>query len=70
MTKEMRLKYLPVADSAGRLRRPAGGKDIIYLCDVIDELEGILRDIQHSLPVSVQNIIERQLFVAMTKKNP
>jgi len=68
MTSAMRKKYASVADSAGRLRRPAGGKDIIYLCDVIDELEGILRDVQHSSPVNVQNSIERRLFAAMTRK--
>jgi len=70
MTKEMRKKYALVADSAGRLRRPAGGNDVIYLCDVIDELESILRDVQHSSPVSVQNTIERRLLAAMTKKSP
>ena len=68
MTSAMRKKYASVADSAGHLRRPAGGKDIIYLCDVIDELEGILRDVQHSSPVNVQNSIERRLFAAMTRK--
>ena len=70
ITREMRKKYAPVEDSAGRLRRPAGGRDIIYLCDVIDKLEGILRDVQHSSPVSVQNTIERRLFAAMSRKSP
>ena len=70
MTGAMRKKYAPVADSAGRLRRPAGGKDIILLCKVIDELEGILRDVQHSSPVDVQNTIERRLFAAMSRKCP
>ena len=28
MTKEMRKKYALVAELAGRLRRPAGGKDM------------------------------------------
>ena len=46
------------------------GNDITYLCDVIDELESILRDVQHSSPVSVQNTIERRLLAAMTKKSP
>ena len=68
MTKAMRKKYAPVADSAGRLRRPASGRDIIYLCDVIDELEGLLRDIQQYSPVNVQNTIERWLLAAMTRK--
>ena len=68
ITCEMRKKYAPVADSAGRLRRPAGGRDIIYLCDVIDELEGLLRDIQQYSPVNVQNTIERRLLAAMSRK--
>ena len=70
MTKSMRKKYAPVVESAGRLRLKAGGKDIIYLCDVIDELEGIVRDIQHSSPIPVQNTIERRLFMAMSRKSP
>ena len=65
MTKSMRKKYAPVVESAGRLRLKAGGRDIIYLCDVIDELHGILRDVQHSSPISVQNTIERRLSAAM-----
>ena len=68
MTSAMRKKYAPVVDSAGRLRRPAGGRDIIYLCDVIDELEGLLRDIQQYSPVNVQNTIERRLLAAMSRK--
>ena len=70
ITREIRKKYAPVADSAGRLRRPAGGRDIIYLCDVIDELESLLRDIQQYSPVNVQNTIERWLLAAMTRKSP
>ena len=67
MTREMRKKYFHVEDS-DRLRLKAGGRDVYYLCDVIDELEGILQDVQHSSPVSIQNTIERRLFAAMTKK--
>ena len=70
MTRAMRKKYAPVTDTQTRVWRPAGGRDIVYLCDVIDELEGILRDIQHSSPVSVHNAIERQLFAAMSRKSP
>ena len=72
MTSDMRKKYAPkpvsATDPLGCLRCPAGGRDIIYLCDVIDELEGILRDIQRSSTVDVDNAIERRLLAAMTRK--
>jgi len=68
MTKAMRKKYAPVADSAGRLRLKAGARDIICLCDVIDELEGILRDVQRNVPLSEQNFIDRRLLAAITRK--
>ena len=67
MTRAMRKKYIPVEDSAGRLRLKAGGRDIILLCDVIDELEGLLRDIQQYSPVNVQNTIERKLLAMRTR---
>ena len=70
MTKEMRKKYALVAELAGRLRRPAGGKDIVCLHDVIDELDGILRDIQLDIQNSSPDTIERRLFAAMTRKCP
>ena len=70
MTKEMRKKYALVAELAGRLRRPAGGKDIVCLHDVIDELDGILRDIQLDVQNSSPDTIERRLFAAMTRKAP
>ena len=56
MTREMRKKYAPVPDSVGRLRRPAGGRDIIYLCDVIDELECIVREVEGNLPLNARII--------------
>ena len=70
MTRAMRLKYIPVADLAGIKRRPAGGKDIVCLHDVIDELDGILRDIQLDIQNSSPDTIERRLFAAMTRKCP
>ncbi|OHB71904.1 MAG: hypothetical protein A2W23_06550 [Planctomycetes bacterium RBG_16_43_13] len=68
MTREMRKKYAPVPDSAGRMRRPAGGKDVIYLCGVIDELESIVRDIQGNLPLNTQHWINQRLLIARAKK--
>ena len=70
MTKEMRKKYALVAELAGRLRRPAGGKDIVCLHDVIDELESILRDVQRMATIDVDNLIERRLLAAISKKSP
>ena len=70
ITREMLKKYAPVADSAGRLSRPAGGKDIIHLCNVINELEGILRDVQRMATIDVDNLIERRLLAAISKKSP
>lgn len=71
MIKALRKKYELKPDYIHRMRRPAGGNDVIMLCDVIDELEGLLRDIQHISPTDTQNIIERRLFAIMTaKKNP
>ena len=69
-TREIRKKSAPVADSAGRLRRPAGGRDIIYLCDMIDELEGIVRDVQGNLPLTTQYWINQRLLIVGAKINP
>ena len=70
MTREMRKKYALVPNSAGRLRRPAGGRDIIYLCDVIDELEGIVSDVKGNLPLNTQYWINQRLLIATAKINP
>ena len=70
ITREMRKKYAPVADTITRVWRPAGGRDVYYLCDVIDELESILRDVQRMATIDVDNLIERRLLAAMSKKSP
>ena len=38
----LRKQYAPRALPGGRWRRPAGGKDVLALCDTIDRLNAVI----------------------------
>ena len=41
---------------------PPGGEDVLRLCDAVDRLQRLVRDIQRELPVDRQNEVERRLW--------
>jgi len=43
-------------------RYPAGGEDVIRLCDTVDRLMRLVREIQAELPTDGQNEVERKLW--------
>lgn len=64
ITKRMRDKYRAKQIGGGIFdRRPAGGNDVISLCDAVDRLESLVRDLQRrSATAEEQNRIERELW--------
>lgn len=62
-TKKLRAKYAKKKTRNGVMQFPAGGQDVYELCDAVDSLRGLLRDIQRRVPIELQNEIEtRMLF--------
>ena len=62
-TKSYRKKY--AKKSFGKdvfFRHPPGGADVIRLCDAVDRLIQIVREIQFDLPTEEQNEVERKLW--------
>lgn len=60
-TKPYRQKY--AKRPAGRyMAYPPGGADVKRLCDAIELLTRLVRDIQSGLPTEQQNEVERQLW--------
>ncbi len=55
ITTLMRTRYHPS-------NRAHNSDAIIRLCDLCDQLEGIVRQMQHRLPEDQQNVIEMQLL--------
>jgi len=41
---------------------PAGGQDVYRLCQSVDSLERLVREIQRELPTDRQNDVERRLW--------
>lgn len=62
VTRRLREKYqMRPYGSQGHYRYPAGGEDIVRLCDLADDLLVIVRWAQRKLPVEQQNEMERKL---------
>ncbi len=57
----IREKYSKKPDSIGIYRFPAGGKDVVLLCNTIENLEQIIRKIQHWITTAEQNKIEMNI---------
>lgn len=61
-------KYAKRKDSAGRMKYPAGGADMMYLCSMVEGLELLVRKAQRLLPAKEQNVVEIGLFRIMNSK--
>lgn len=68
LTKRMREKYRAKQIGGGLFdRRPAGGNDVVSLCDAVDRLESLVRDLQRRVEsAEEQNRIERELWAALS----
>lgn len=68
LTKCMREKYRAKQIGSSIFdRRPAGGNDVVLLCDAVDRLESLVRDLQRRTEnADEQNRIERELWAALS----
>ena len=64
LTREMRDKYAMRPYKQEQYRYPAGGEDIVRLCELADDLLEIVRWAQCNLPTEQQQEIERKLWLA------
>jgi len=64
ITTALREKYKPRPYGRDRLsgRLPPGGADVLRLCKLADDLEALVRDLQHRLDTVGQNEVERRLW--------
>ena len=60
-TAEYRVKYAK-RPHGRNMAYPPGGRDVIRLCDGVDALKRLIRDIQMELPTDRQNEVERRLW--------
>ena len=60
-TRSYRKKYAK-REHGHNMAYPPGGADVIRLCDAVDQLLAIVRDIQMILPTEGQNDVERRLW--------
>lgn len=63
-TNAYRVKYARRPHARGVSALPAGGADVLRLCEAVDALMRLVRDIQRQLPTDEQNAIERRLWMA------
>lgn len=61
---ELIVKYSKRENCRGIEKYPTGGKDIAKLCNLVRNLENIIRNLQRELPVDKQNIVERAISTA------
>ena len=62
-TKRFRDKYAKRQYGSNLFDRyPPGGVDVIRLCDAVDRLTRLVREIQAELPTDLQNEVERKLW--------
>ena len=65
ITARMRKKYRARFYGRNKTfdRRPAGGNDVVQLCDTADELYALVLELQRRLPdADSQNYIQRKLW--------
>lgn len=60
-TKPFREKYAK-REHGRNMAYPPGGADVHLLCDAIERLTRLVRDMQAGLPTDVQNEVERRLW--------
>ena len=60
-TDEYRVKYAK-RPHGRNTAFPPGGRDVIRLCNAVDDLKRLVRDIQLNLPTDRQNEVERRLW--------
>jgi hypothetical protein len=60
-TKPFRDKYAKRVHGRN-LSYPAGGADVHRLCNAVDRLTRLVRDLQAELPTDQQNEVERRLW--------
>jgi len=61
-TSEYRAKYCRRHLPNGGVAHPAGGHDVLRLCNAIDRLTSIVRDLQCQVSTETQNEVERKLW--------
>ena len=61
-TAEYRVKYAK-RPHGKNMAYPPGGRDVIRLCDCVDALILLVREMQIDLPTDRQNDVERKLWI-------
>lgn len=64
ITQRLREKYRARPYGRDRIfdRLPPGGEDVLRLCKLADDLEALVRKLQHHLDTDGQNEVERNLW--------
>lgn len=60
-TRQYREKYAK-RQHGRNMAHPPGGADVMRLCDAVDRLTRLVREIQAELPTDGQNEVERKLW--------
>ena len=61
-TQKYRDRYRAIVGNRGQKRLPAGGRDVLELCSMVEQLHDMIRDLQRNQTVEIQNDIETRLW--------
>ncbi|MDZ4246797.1 MAG: hypothetical protein U1D67_06745, partial [Dehalococcoidia bacterium] len=61
-TRKYRDKYRAITGNRGQNRMPAGGRDVLELCRMVEQLSEMIRDLQRNQTLEIQNEIETKLW--------